>query len=136
MGLSASNRDSDKIDYLDTLLSIEKQQTHLLKTKADFLEQELVKTNSLIKHSIQKNKILSKTLEHNRLRHISKKHLLILSSMILVFFSGNFIDVDSFILLDSYAIDNTFMKSKFVIENLQGDTIDTMSPGEFYLMIH
>jgi len=126
MGLSASNRDSDKIDYLDTLLSIEKQQTHLLKTKADFLEQELVKTNSLIKHSIQKNKILSKTLEHNRLRHISKKHLLILSSMILVFFSGNFIDVDSFILLDSYAIDNTFMKSKFVIENLQGDTIDTM----------
>ena len=27
---------------------------------------------------------------------------------------------------DSYAIDNTFMKSKFVIENLRGDTIDTM----------
>jgi len=126
MGINTSNHDYDKNDYLDTLISIENQQTHLLKTKARFLEQELAKTNSLIKHSNQTNKIFSKILKNDKLQNISKKHLLILSSMILVFFSGNLIDVDSFMSLDSYAIDNTFMKSKFVIENLRGDTIDTM----------
>ena len=126
MGLSVSNHDCDKNDYLDTLLSIENQQINLLKIKAQFLKQELVKTNSLIKHSNQKNEIFSKTLKNYKLQHISKKHLLILSSMMLVFFSGNLIDVDSFMFFDSYASDNTFMKSKFVIENLRGDTIDTM----------
>ena len=115
MGLSAPNHDCGENNYLDTLLSIENQQIHLLKIKAEFLEQELVKTNSLIKHSNQKNEIFSKTLKNDKLQHISKKRLLILSSMILVFFSGNLIDVDSFMFLDSYAIDNTFMKSKFVI---------------------
>jgi len=126
MGLSVSNHDCDKNDYLDTLLSIENQQINLLKIKAQFLKQELVKTNSLIKHSNHKNEIFSKTLKNYKLQHISKKHLLILSSMMLVFFSGNLIDVDSFMFFDSYASDNTFMKSKFVIENLRGDTIDTM----------
>ena len=108
MGLSTSNHDCDKNNYLDTLLSIENQQIHLLKIKAQFLKRELVKTNSLIKYSNQKNKIFSKTLKNDKLQHISKKHLLILSSMVFVFFSGNLIDVDSFIFLDSYAIDNTF----------------------------
>jgi predicted Zn-dependent protease len=62
-------------------------------------------------------------LKNNKLKSISNKHFLILSSMILVFLSGNLIDVDSFV-LDSYGI--TPMTSKFVIENLRGDTIDTM----------
>ena len=124
MGISTSNHDCVEDDYLDTLISIETQQSNLLKTKAHLLEQELAKTNSLINHSNQKNKTFYKTLKNDKLKSISKKHILILSSMMLVFLSGNLIDVDSFVLLDSNEI--TPMTSKFVIENLRGDTIDTM----------
>ena len=124
MGISTSNHDCVEDDYLDTLISIETQQSNLLKTKAHLLEQELAKTNSMINHSNQKNKTFYKTLKNDKLKSISKKHILILSSMMLVFLSGNLIDVDSFVLLDSNEI--TPMTSKFVIENLRGDTIDTM----------
>lgn len=125
MGITTSNQDFTEHDYLDTLISIENQQTHLLKTKAKLLEQELAKTNFMINHTNQKNNVFSKTMKNTASQYISKKHVLVLSSMILVFLSGSFVDVDS-LFLDSYAIDNATMTSKFVIENLRGDTIDTM----------
>ena len=125
MGITRPNHDSIGHSYLDTLIHIETQQTHLLKTKARLLEQELAKTNSLIAHASQKNNMFSKTLKNNKSQYLSKKRLLILSSMFFIFLSGNFIDMDS-LYLDSYAISNTPMTSKFVIENLRGDTIDTM----------
>jgi len=125
MGISASNHNSTESIYVDTLENIENQQINLLKTKVNILEKELLKTNSLINHKNQKNNTFSKPLKTEKSQYISKKHLLILSSMIFVFLSGSFFDMDS-LFLDSYTINNTPMTSKFVIENLRGDTIDTM----------
>ena len=129
-------------NYISNLMSIEEEQIKLLKRKAQFLNSELDKTNSLIDNSSQKNyhfdgftktsKIDNRnTLKYsfdksNLIQNITKKHILFLSSVILLVLSVNFIDGQYYSLFDSESKEPLMMKSKFVIENLRGDTIDTM----------
>ncbi len=128
-------------DYVTNLMSIEKEQIQLLKRKAQSLKSELDKTNLLIDNSSQKNPhfddftktskieniniLKSSSDKNNLILNISKKHILFLSSVILLVLSVNFID-GQYTLINPELNEPTLMKSKFVIENLRGDTIDTM----------
>jgi len=128
-------------DYISNLMSIEEEQIRLLKRKAQSLKFELDKTNLLINNSDQKNyrfdgftqtsKIENKNFikfsfdKNNLIQNITKKHILFLSSVVLLVLSVNFID-GQYLNFDSESKEPIIMKSKFVIENLRGDTIDTM----------
>jgi len=125
-------------DYISNLKSIEEDQIRLLKRKAQSLKAELDKTNLLIDSSSHKNynfnestKIENKKIvkpnfgKNNLIQNITKKHIIFFSSLILLVLSVNFIDGQYFI-FNSDSNDVTPMTSKFVIENLRGDTIDTM----------
>jgi len=137
-------------DYISNLMSIEEEQIRLLKRKAQSLKSELDKTNSQINNSSQKNyhfddftktsKIDKRnTLKpsfdtSNLIQNITKKHVLFLSSVILLVFSVSIID-GQYPIFNSESKEPLMMKTKFVIENLRGDTIDTMKswrllPGE------
>ena len=132
-----------KKDYVEALDEIENQQFMLLQRKARFLQNELTKTNSQIddyetnssndsKHDFHLNnkKYFQNSLKFNfDSKIISIKHLMFFSS--LVFFSilipfliDNYFLVDD-VLYDAVVIDSP-MKTKFLIENLRGDTIDTV----------
>ena len=128
-------------DYISNLMSIEKEQIRLLKRKAQSLKAELDKTNLLIDNSGQKNcnfdgftqtpkidnknSIKSSFDKNNLIQNITKKHIIFLSSVILLVLSVNFID-GQYSNFNSESNTITPMTSKFVIENLRGDTIDTM----------
>ena len=128
-------------DYISNLMSIEEEQIRLLKRKAESLKSELDKTNSLIDNSDHKNyhfddftktsKIENKNTlkssfdKSSLIQNITKKHILFLSSIVLLVLSVNFID-GQYLNFDSESKEPLMMKSKFVIENLRGDTIDTM----------
>ena len=127
-------------DYISSLMSIEAEQIRLLKRKAQSLKSELDTTNSLIDNSSQKNHLYGftktpkidnrNTLKSsfdtsNLIQNITKKHVLFLSSVILLVFSVSIID-GQYSIFDSKSKEPLMMKSKFVIENLRGDTIDTM----------
>jgi len=137
-------------DYISNLMSIEEEQIRLLKRKAQSLKSELDKTNSQINNSSQKNyhfddftktsKIDKRnTLKpsfdtSNLIQNITKKHVLFLSSVILLVFSVSILD-GQYSIFNSESKEPLMMKTKFVIENLRGDTIDTMKswrllPGE------
>jgi hypothetical protein len=128
-------------DYISNLMLIEDEQIRLLKRKAKSLKDELDKTNLEINNSSHKNyhfdesvktlKIENKNIlkssfaKNNFVQNITKKHVLFLSSVILLVLSVNFIDTQ-FSIFDSESKEPLMMTSKFVIENLRGDTIDTM----------
>lgn len=128
-------------DYISNLMSIEEEQIRLLKRKAQSLKSELDKTNLLIGNSDQKNYRFddftktSKIQKKNSLKpsfdkssliqNITKKHILFLSSIVLLVLSVNFIDGE-YLNFNSESKEPLMIKSKFVIENLRGDTIDTM----------
>ena len=128
-------------DYISNLMSIEEEQIKLLKRKAQSLKAELDKTNLLIDNSSQKNyhfddftktsKIDSQSIlkfsfaKNSFIQNITKKHVLFLSSVLLLVLSVNFID-GQYSIFDFESKEPLMMTSKFVIENLRGDTIDTM----------
>ena len=128
-------------DYISNLMSIEEEQIRLLKRKAQSLKSELDKTNLLIDNSdhkdyhfddftktskIKKKNIFKSSFDKNSLiQNITKKHILFLSSIVILVLSVNFID-GQYLNFDSESKEPLMMKSKFVIENLRGDTIDTM----------
>ena len=125
-------------DYISNLKSIEEQQIQLLKRKAKSLRAELEKTNSLIDRSTKKYSYSedfsqirddpsskSYFLKNNFFQNITKKHILFLSSVVLLVLSVNLID-KPYSIFDSELDNSTPMKSKFVVENLRGDTIDTL----------
>jgi len=125
-------------DYISNLKFIEEQQIQLLKRKAKSLRTELEKTNSLIDCSIKKysysedfpqindeNPSKSYFVKNNFIQNITKKHILFLSSVILLVLSVNLIN-NPYSIFDMELDNSTPMKSKFVVENLRGDTIDTM----------
>jgi len=128
-------------DYISNLISIEEEQTRLLKRKAQSLKFELDKTNLLIDNSdhenyrfddftktskIEKKNTLKSSFDKSSLiQNITKKHILFLPSIVLLVLSVNFID-GQYLNFNSESKEPLMMKSKFVIENLRGDTIDTM----------
>lgn len=128
-------------DYISNLKSIEEEQIILLKRKAQSLKAELDKTNLLIGDSSQNNynfdestkspkienndTLKSSFGKNNFIQNITKKHVLFLSSVILLVLSVNLID-GQYSIFDSESKEPFMMTSKFVIENLRGDTIDTM----------
>jgi len=128
-------------DYISNLMSIEDEQIRLLKRKAKSLKAELDKTNLQIDNSRHKNYYFDESTKtskiennntlkssfgkNNFVQNITKKHILFLSSVILLVLSVNFID-GQFSIFDSESKEPLKMTSKFVIENLRGDTIDTM----------
>lgn len=127
-----------KKDYLDALDEIENQQVLLLQRKAEFLQHELTKTNSQIQtceintpnESKSVNSLNSKKYPLNYFKFnfdtkiISIKHLMFVSS--LIFFSTMIpFLIDNYFLIDDVMV-NSPMKTKFLIENLRGDTIDTV----------
>lgn len=128
-------------DYISNLMSIEEERIRLLKRKAESLKSEFDKTNLQIDNSSQKNyhfdgftktskidkrNTLKPSFDNsNLIQNITKKHVLFLSSVILLVLSVNFID-GQYSIFDSESKEPLMMKSKFVIENLRGDTIDTM----------
>jgi hypothetical protein len=137
-------------DYISNLMSIEDEQIRLLQRKAQSLKAELDKTNLQIDNSSHKNYLFEKSpkiskiennnilksnfAKNNFIQNITKKHVLFLSSVILLVLSVNFID-GQYSLFDSESKEPLMMTSKFVIENLRGDTIDTLKswrllPGE------
>jgi len=125
-------------DYISNLKSIEEEQIKLLKRKAQSLKAELDKTNLLIDNSshkdihfdestkIENKKTLKTNFDKtNLIQNITKKHLIFFSSLILLILSVNFVN-GQYSIFNSESNDVTPMTSKFVIENLRGDTIDTM----------
>ena len=128
-------------DYISNLISIEDEQIRLLQRKAQSLKAELDKTNLQIDNSGHKNyhfdestkpskiendnTLKSNFTKNNFIQNITKKHVLFLSSVIFLVLSVNFID-GQYLLFDSESKEPLMMTSKFVIENLRGDTIDTM----------
>jgi len=125
-------------DYISNLMSIEDEQIRLLKRKAQSLKAELDKTNLQIDNSSHKNyhfdesskiennnTLKSNFGKNNFIQNITKKHVLFLSSVILLVLSVNFID-GQYSIFDFESKEPLKMTSKFVIENLRGDTIDTM----------
>lgn len=128
-----------KKDYLEALDEIENQQFQLLQRKAKFLENELTKTSSQINTFEIGPSIESKSdnfLKNNKKYHlnslkfnfdtkiISLKHLMFFSSLIFFSIMIPFL-IDNHFLVDDVLTDSP-MKTKFVIENLRGDTIDTV----------
>lgn len=130
-----------KKDYVEALDEIENQQFLLLKRKAKFLQKELTKTNSQINdyeidssNDSQNSHLNNKKHRQNYLKFnfdskiISVKHLMIFSSLIffsmmIPFLIDNYFQVDD--ALDDGVVIDSPMKTKFLIENLRGDTIDT-----------
>jgi len=125
-------------NYTSNLKSIEEEQTRLLKRKTQSLKTELDNTNLLIDNSNHKNynfdestkienkKILKSSFgKNNLIQNITKNHVIFFSAVILLVLFVNLID-DEYFIFNSDSNDVTPMTSKFVIENLRGDTIDTM----------
>ncbi len=127
--------------YTNSLNEIYNQQLWLLQKKAKLLENESSKANLTI-DAIRQNDYVtdyssSKNLQYVKNRSdsshktkfqfktISKKQFLFLSSFIIASLMILFI-VDQYVLFDDDILIDKSMKSKFVIENLRGDTIDTM----------
>ena len=127
----------------DSLKQIDEQQlmNMLLSNKVNSLENKLIKTNLIAKNIRSGSKINHNSLKplqsenQNNPKHtfqinlglsnFSKKRALFLSSVIFMIATVSLIDNGYSIFYDS-SVDDVSMKSKFVIENLRGDTIDTM----------
>lgn len=128
-----------KKDYVDALNEIENQQFLLLERKAECLQNELTETNSQI-NTYEINSLNNPT-SYNHLKNHKKhnlnslqfnfdtkiipiKHLMFFSSLIFFSMMTPFL-IDNYFLVDN-ALTDSSMKTKFVIENLRGDTIDTV----------
>ncbi|WP_428326772.1 matrixin family metalloprotease [Nitrosopumilus sp.] len=125
--------------YIDVLDEIENQQFQLLQRKSKLLQNELTETNSQI-NTYEINSF-DDSESHNRLKNnkkhnqnflrfnfdtkiISLKHLMFFSSLIFFSMMIPFL-IDNYFMTDDVLADSP-MKTKFVIENLRGDTIDTV----------
>jgi len=128
-----------KKGYVDDLDEIENQQFLLLQRKAKFLQNELTKASSQIGtyeiNSSNESKFsdFSKNNKKYNLhslkfnldtKTISTKHLMFFSSLIFCSMTVPFL-FDNYFPIDDAMADSS-MKTKFAIENLRGDTIDTV----------
>jgi len=129
------------------LNEIYNQQLWLLNKKAKLLENELITKNSDIDVSYQSNfsdELLFSTISRSenkiksenppricfKIKNNPQRSTLLLFSVLLILTS--FILFDDFSLFFDDDASEKFMKSKFVIENLRGDTIDTMKSWRIY----
>ncbi|ABX12602.1 matrixin family metalloprotease [Nitrosopumilus maritimus] len=133
-----------KKDYINALDEIENQQFQLLQRKAKFLQNELTKTSSQINdfeidslNDLTHDSSFKNNKKHNQnslklnfdTKIISIKHLVLFASFVFFSIMTPFL-INTYFLHDDIVADAVVlespMKTKFLIENLRGDTIDTV----------